>query len=492
MIQESLILGTLWWTLCTAWRAVVRSPLGRAFDALCAFFARQWSQSLIVNWFCHARYTRDEQTREPTRIRVMLCALYEKLGLVKLVDGSMFLHCFVWCALSAVLTPFLPTMASLGLTMVGYGAVALTLLHEKERRLTPLPLSLPVGLYALCYLVGTLTSVNLRGSLYVGILTIVFVLFSLVLYRSVGTQEQLDLLTAGLVTAAAVVSVYGILQYKYRWGYQSEAWVDSDMFSSIRFRVSGTFQNPNMMGQYLVLMIPLGGAKLLGAKDWKRRLFYLACCGVMVLCILLTFSRGAWLGLLLAGLAFFVLLEPRLLFLAPFALIALYFVLPDTVIDRFTSIGNLADRSTSYRVSIWLGTLRMLADGYWLLGIGPGDAAYNEIYPFYSYHESVSHHSHNLFLQIVCDAGIAALLVFLWILLRYFRLLCAAMWKEKDRAARLMQIGFTSGMLGFLVQAMTDFSFYNYRVMLIFWVYLAAGALSARRGSLKHGGMQLL
>lgn len=50
---------------------------------------------------------------------------------------------------------------------------------------------------------------------------------------------------------------------------------------------------------------------------------------------------------------FLVLLNPRVLVLAPVvlpvALVALYFVLPDTVISRFTSIGNLEDTSTSYR-----------------------------------------------------------------------------------------------------------------------------------------------
>ena len=37
---------------------------------------------------------------------------------------------------------------------------------------------------------------------------------------------------------------------------------------------------------------------------------------------------GAWLGLLFAGAAFFVLLNPRLMLLFPVALVGLYFVLP--------------------------------------------------------------------------------------------------------------------------------------------------------------------
>ena len=227
----------------------------------------------------------------------------------------------------------------------------------------------------------------------------------------------------------------------------------------------------------------LGGAKLLSARDWLSRVFYFGCCGVMCVCMILTFSRGAWLGLLFAGMIFVLMLNPRLILLAPVALVALYFVLPDTVIDRFASIGNLSDNSTSYRVYIWIGVLAMLKD-YWMCGIGPGDAAFNMVYPAYSYNQIVAPHSHNLFLQIVCDAGIVALVVFIILLFVYFRMMCCAIGKEKNWQSRMLQIAFLSGICGFMVQAMTDYSFYNYRVMFLFWAYLALGALSTRRNKL--------
>ncbi len=481
MIRESLILGTIWSVLSSIWSALARSALGRGFDALCRRMGELWSSGLIVGTFCDPPYARAPRKGEPGAVRKVLCALYRTLRLDKLLEGSVFLRCFVWCLLAAVLAPLLPTMAVLGLALVGCGSVVLRLLHESERALEPCPLSLPVAVYALCYLAGTLTSVDVRSSLPVGVLTLAFIFFSLAIFRAADTRAQLDALTALLVTVGAAVSCYGILQYVFKWGYQSAAWVDEDMFSTIQFRVGSTLQNPNMLGQYLILTIALGGAKLLGAKDVWRRLYYLGCCGVMCLCMILTYSRGAWLGLLFAGAVFFILWQPRLLVLVPFALLALFAVLPETVTARFTSIGDLADQSTSYRVSIWLGTIRMLRDGYWLFGIGPGEAAFNRVYPFYSYEAIIAPHSHNLFLQIVCDAGIFGLLAFLWVLIRYFRTLCAALSDRSDGAARLLRIGFLAGILGFLVQAMTDYSFYNYRVMLIFWAYLGAGMLSARR-----------
>ena len=69
----------------------------------------------------------------------------------------------------------------------------------------------------------------------------------------------------------------------------------------------------------------------------------------------------------------------------------------------------------------------------------------------------------------------------------YFRMLCSALSKEKSWTSRLLQIAFTAGVCGFLVQAMTDYSFYNYRVMFLFWAYLALGAASSRRSQLPKG-----
>ena len=130
-----------------------------------------------------------------------------------------------------------------------------------------------------------------------------------------------------------------------------------------------------------------------------------------------------------------------------------------------------------------MGTLAMLKD-YWMCGIGPGDAAFNLVYPKYSYSGIVAPHAHNLFLQIMCDAGVVALVVFILLLFHYFRDLCAAFCREKDLTSRLYQTAAVSGIAGFLVQAMTDYSFYNYRVLFLFWAWLALGALLARRGQL--------
>lgn len=478
-------------------RILDASFLWRAVQALCLWFGTQWRQSRVIQWFLHpAVWDRSLSEgsvlyRLWSLVRRGLCRVYEKLRLERLFAGSVFGRTAFWCALPVAAAPLLPdrfhpSLLVAGMVFVGSASLLLSLVRSRERELGWSPINRYVILYAGVYLFSVFFSVSFKASLEPGLLTVLFILFAVVLSSAFSSRNQLDAVIFFMILAATLVSCYGILQYVFRWGYQSEAWVDSDMFSSIQFRVASTIGNPNMLGQYLILMIPLGGAKLLSAKSWGARAFYFCCCGAMCLCMILTFSRGAWLGLLFAGAVFFVLLNPRLILLAPFLLAALYFVLPDTVVSRFTSIGDMTDNSTSYRFSIWMGTIAMLRD-YWLCGIGPGTEVFNMVYPAYGYNGANAQHAHNLYLQIVSDAGVVALAVFFLVLAVYLRGLCAAMSREKRFDSRLLQIAFASGVLGFLVQAMTDYSFYNYRVLFLFWAYLALGSVCERRSELTEG-----
>ena len=121
----------------------------------------------------------------------------------------------------------------------------------------------------------------------------------------------------------------------------------------------------------------------------------------------------------------------------------------------------------------------MLRD-YWFTGIGPGTAAFNRIYPIYSFNAAAAQHSHNLYLQIMCNAGVAGITVFLICQFAYFKRLCSAVSKEINKTNRVFQIAAISSILGFLAQGMTDYSFYNYRVTIAYWAVLGLGMATAR------------
>jgi len=418
-------------------------------------------------------------TKAGRLLRNWLCSVLSLLRIDRLLKGSILKRTYLWCALAVTLAPILPTMAVIALAAAATGSLILKIGCDRRVKLSYAPVNKFILLFAFVYLVATFTSVTPAGSLKGGLLVTFFALFSIVFENSVTTRKQLDGVLYMLIGAGTIVGAYGCFQYVFGFA-GAEAWLDSDMFSSISTRVYSTLQNPNVLSEYLLLIIPVTFAMGFTEKNkWLRAL--IICCALgMCLCMLVTFSRGGYLGLLIAAAVFLILIDRRFLFLGILLLMGMVIVLPDTIIERFSSIGNMGDSSTSYRVSIWFGTIEMLKD-YWICGIGPGVTAFQKVYPVYSYHEAAAQHAHNLFLQITCDAGICGLAALLLVIITFFKSLAAAISREAMGRSKILQIGVFSSVLGFLVQSMTDNSFYNYRVLLIFWVFITLGALVSRR-----------
>ena len=265
-------------------------------------------------------------------VRQTLCGLFSALGFTRLFEGSIFKITYFWCFLPVVLAPFLPTMVVLALTAAGFGSLLLNLLCDKNKKLKHFAINKYIIIYAAIYLFATFTSVSPRGSLLGGLLTAFFLLFYFVVINSVTTRKQLDVLVFFFVMAGVFVSLYGFYQFMFPAKF-SGVWHDTDMFTSIAFRVYSTLGNPNVLGEYFLLVIPIGFAYVLISKKLISKLIYLAACGVMMLCLILTYSRGCYVGILAAIGLFLVLLDRRFILLAVLGLLALPFVLPETIID---------------------------------------------------------------------------------------------------------------------------------------------------------------
>lgn len=458
-----------------------------ALVAICRWFDAQWQESRLVRRFLSpgdglAVSESSVLTKLWRWVHRLVELVFCKLRLDRVFDGSLFGRAFLWCVLAACVAPIVPTMALIGVTCVAFFALFVQFGCDGERSLVYSPVNKYVFLYAFVYLLATFTSVNISGSLLGGFLTVFFTLFAVALQNAVRSKRALYFIMVLLAAAGVVVSMIGIGQYALGLAGET-SWLDEEMFSDISMRVYSTLQNPNVLAEYLLLITPLTFALVLTGKNWKEKILFFGAFCAMALCMVLTFSRGGYLGLLFAAAVFAVLIDRRFILLGLVGLVALYFVLPEAVIGRFMSIGDLGDSSTSYRVSIWMGTISMLRD-YWLSGVGPGMAAFNMVYPSYGYSGIVAPHAHNLFLQITCDAGVCGLIIFVVIVFVFFRTVCAAISREKDRESSLYQKAIIASMVGFMVQSMTDYSFYNYRVMFMFWVFLGLGMVIARRTQL--------
>ncbi len=378
---------------------------------------------------------------------------------------------------SVFLAPLIPTMLLAGACMFTLFALYLnkTLKPNYKWKTTGVGASLLLLLIIL--LISSIMSFSPEKSLMVWAMYLVFFSFYFVIINTIDTKEQLFSLLKIFVISGAIVAVYGILQYVFGWNTQN-AWIDEEMFEDATMRVYSTLENPNVLGEYLLLLLPVSAVFMLKPK-WKAisKWVYGGIFVLSALTLILTQSRGCWLGFALSIAVFITFYQGKLWAIFPFGILLLPFVLPETIINRIMSIGDMGDSSTSYRVFIWYGTTLMLKK-YFLGGIGMGEGAFRKIYPFYGYNTIVAPHSHNLFLQLTVEAGIGALILFVSAMIIFMKDSVNTCQKTvKNSYEYLVSLALASGVLGFLLQSMFDYTFYNYRVMAIFIMYLSFGAV---------------
>lgn len=454
--------------------SIQKSLIYHIIASIAGWFSRQWSGSPIIQWFLRqpsgeARSQSSVFYRLFLTVQRLLYKLFHTVRLDKVTVHSIFRRPVIWSGLAVLLAPVLPTMAVLGLVLVAFCSLILAFGCDPERKLVYFPVNKFVYCFAFVYVVAAFTSVTRGASLPVSAMFCAFALFFIALTNSITTYKQLKTVSALLVLMGVAVALYGFYQY-FAPNQWHGAWLDSDYFGA-GFRVYSTLGNPNVLGEYFLLAIPLCVGFLFSARTWLKRIFWAGCFGIMMLCMVLTYSRGCWLGICLAAAIFMVMYDRRFLLVGVLALIAAPFVLPDSILQRLMSIGDMTDTSTSYRVYIWLGTVAMLKD-YWFCGVGPGQAAFNVLYPAYSLGTISAPHAHNLLLQTMADTGICGVALLVIAVFSGFRSLCTAVAHEADREHRMFQTAGIAAIAGFAVQSMFDYTFYNYRVMLLFWGFL--------------------
>lgn len=397
-----------------------------------------------------------------------------KIKLDKVFENSIFAKPMIWLSITVFAVPFVSTMMSLLLLICTALSLFLKVAINKNFKLKYFKTNAWVLMFALVIGICAVTSISLEESRNIALLMIAFVLSYFVVINTIENEKQFKFILYIFSIAAVITAFYGLYQYMFGDLY-SQAWLDKEMFEDIKMRVYSTFENPNVYGEYLILAIPIIAGLLWTEKGIFKKLFWLGSLGVTMLALALTFSRGCWLGIILAIGLLAIMIDRRFILLGIVALLFLPFVLPESIMNRFLSIGNMGDSSTSYRVYIWMGTLAMLAD-YWFSGIGLGITSFNMIYPIYSYNDISAPHSHNLYLQLVVEFGIVGLIVFLGMLYNFYKETIISICKKKN----ILTSSLIAGVSGFMLQSMFDHTWYNYRVVLIFWIIIAFGLVSTK------------
>lgn len=272
--------------------------------------------------------------------------------------------------------------------------------------------------------------------------------------------------------SGSVCSAAGILQYFS--GKAAKKWLEIGKFDLLGGRVTATFSNPNFLAVYLLVVFGVSLGWL--SKAGKGRFFGWIPLLLSSGCLIVTWTRGAWLGVL-AAVCFYLALNSAstlaAFFVLPLSLPGIVSFLPEGIRARFGSIGNLAETSSRYRIETWKGVLRLIADHPF--GIGSGEETFHFVYPPYAVSgtESVMH-AHNVYLQIAVEHGFVGVILFLLSLLLLFRGFFAAWIGGNPLGDRGFFLGLAAALVGLLTMGLFDHLWYQPSLFYLF-AMLAAG-----------------
>ena len=234
-------------------------------------------------------------------------------------------------------------------------------------------------------------------------------------------------------------------------------------------RAFGFFPDPHTFSFFVSLCFFAG----LGYFAWERNRKWKIVAGVsvalMFFAIVLSFSRGAYLGVIIGGLFFLAVLlhgsrsAGRVVVIGAvsFFLAAIFF--QGTFQNRLVSAFDLKEGSNAERMKNWQQAISVVRE-YPLFGIGLGNYS-SYVDPASGERSSI--YAHNTLLDISSETGIINGFVFLALIL-------ASFWRNAD-SKNMLNLGLASGLVYFLVHGIFDTAIWSPQVMVILLVILAVG-----------------
>ncbi|MFA5109103.1 MAG: oligosaccharide repeat unit polymerase [Patescibacteria group bacterium] len=279
------------------------------------------------------------------------------------------------------------------------------------------------------------------------------------------------------VLSASLVSLYGLLQI---FGLDFTTWPEPPLLTH---RVLSSFGQPNFLASFLLLVIPLSFYLFYESRRPLIKFAYFLAAASQLVCLVLTGSRGGLIALLIAAALFLVYLLfssswrrwKKYLVISLFllgaigALGALNYLLP----NHLSSLFDLNSGSVGARVNFYLAAAEAIKERP-LLGYGlenAGDVFIRYYQPDWGVYGEVGQsadRAHNLFLDILLNAGAVGLLLFT-VLYYYFFRLARDNIRQKKQSALSLALAF--GAAAYLSSLLFSFAFTTGEIY--FWLFLA-------------------
>lgn len=323
-----------------------------------------------------------------------------------------------------------------------------------------------------------------KDSRWQGALTqLYYFFFFLLLILTVKSSREIKRIVFTVCLSSFFVSLYGLAQLA---GFDFLPWNEPPFLTG---RASSSLGQPNFLASYLLLVIPFSFYFFFSSRFWPRFLSFLLLI-FQIAALILTYSRGGWLGLAAAGcfsLFLFWLSGPGRIFfkahrlkigLAIFIFLAgtvsAFFLFPESFFfRRLKSMTDFRNGSNVVRLATWQSGWEAFKERPWR-GYGPENQS-GAFYRFYrrdwASHEAINSYpdrGHNIILDVLLTRGLFGLVFYLFLLFSFFRL----GWENiKKKYCPLLSGIILSAVFGYLISLL--FSFEVVTSGVYFWLCLA-------------------
>ena len=322
------------------------------------------------------------------------------------------------------------------------------------------PLKVPLLFFVLACIVAVVGGVDFSGS-YKSLKRLLEILIFFWAVNCIDSDDLRENLSLLLIVSATLSTFTGFYN----------AWENG---ITISVRAEGTMSVYMTYAGLLMLALLLASGKLIFSPK-ENKWIYIAST-MMSVCLLFTFTRQAWLGVLAGGVFLIWFRKKNLLWFLPVILIVIFAISPASVQQRIKDSlsANLEDANLKRRVALWQGGWLVFKD-HPLIGCGfKCIDVVNQDYPDPTGIIKRLRGMHSNFIQLAVDTGLFGLISWISIWVVYFMTLyqrCILM--KGDNAYKRDAMGSAAAVVGFLVAGFFETNFYDSEVSMLLYFIMA-------------------
>lgn len=446
------------------------SWLGR----ICAFASRSWRGSVIYRAFTSDGLIGKSLCGR-TICRTASWAVGRKYDLLVFVLAAYGIIDVVFRKLNATLGSVWDEMFLILLVLM---CIFKWTADRRDYRLKTSPVDMPLIMFIAVMLFCLIFNSHDFAVSVEGFRAIVqYMLWYFVVIQLIKGEDSAKAITAFFVVTVAALAVYGV--YQYAVGVEMPAgWTDHNE-ASLRTRVFAIFTSPNVFGSLLTLAAPMSVSMMLISKSRAAKAAFGAMTLFIAASLAFTFSRGAWIGFIVAVGVYVLVKDKRLIIPCVVAAVLIAVLVPSISgrIGYMLSPEYIESSLRGGRLVRWMTGLKIFAD-YPVLGIGLGQfggavAMNNNISVIVDNQVTEAFYMDNYMLKTAVESGLVGFTAFMALMYSVFINGLRTVRTAVTDVSKELATGILAGLCGIIVHNFVENIFEVPMMTSLFWTFTA-------------------